>query len=460
MTHTVLLVDDVSSNVRILERMLSKSGYNLITASSGQGALDIVRSQDISCILLDVQMPDIGGHEVARLIQQDPRTCNIPIIFVTANKADEANVSDSYEAGGVDYLVKPVIAAVLRRKVQIFCALQEKEKQIRQQFAEVEQKNRDLEKLIEEMRAMDEARMESEIRYRSLISLSPQPIVVQVGGAIVYYNASAMQMLGVTSDVGVCDRPFHEFVCETDRDMVRDCLEHIARSGGRSDPLECKMIAPSGEAPLRHVELHIGCILYDNEVGIQMAIQDVTTHKQLEQKLLLLSQADGLTGLANRRALDEVLAREWSRASRDGHSLAMLMFDLDKFKNFNDNYGHLAGDECLKQTARILKSAAARPGDLAARFGGEEFSILLPNTDIAGARHVAEAVIRNIEALHLPHAQNRSWSHVTISCGIATSTMADCGSAENLIHLADGALYAAKHAGGNLFRVHGELTAE
>lgn len=456
MTHTVLLVDDVPSNVRILEKMLSKSGYNLVSASSGQEALDIARSQDISCMLLDVQMPDMSGHEVARLIQQDPRICNVPIIFVTASKADEANVSDSYEAGGVDYLVKPVVAAVLQRKVQIFCALQEKEKQIRKQFAEVEQKNRDLEKLIQEMRALDEARMESEIRYRSLIGLSPQPIVVQVGGAMVYYNASAMQMLGFTSDVEMCGRPFHEFVSETDRDMVRERLEHIARSGGRSDPLECTMIAVTGDPPLRHVELHIGCILYDDEVGIQMAIQDVTTHKQLQEKLLQLSQADGLTGLANRRALDEVMAREWGRAARDDHDLAVLMFDLDKFKNFNDNYGHLAGDDCLKQTANILKSAAARPGDLAARFGGEEFSILLPNTDVAGARHVAETVIRGIEALHIPHAHNRSWSHVTISCGIATSGMDDCYSAENLFHLADGALYAAKHAGGNRFRVHGE----
>lgn len=452
MDHTILLVDDAPSNVRILEKMLSREGYDLVTAHSGQEALDVVRSRDVSCVLLDVQMPGMDGYEVARLIQKDPRICNMPIIFVTANKADEANVLDSYEAGGVDYLVKPVIAAVVRRKVEIFCALQAKEKQIRRQFTEVEQKNRDLEKLILELRALDEARMESEIRYRSLISLSPQPIVVQLGGAMVYYNASATQLLGFTSDTEMCGRPFHEFVCESDRATVRDRLEQIARCGGRSEPLECKIVS-IGEPPVRHVELHIGCILYDDEVGIQMAIQDVTTHKQMQEKLLQLSQADGLTGIANRRAFDEAMAREWSRAVRHEEPLSFLLFDLDQFKGFNDEYGHLAGDECLKQTARLLKNAAARPTDFAARFGGEEFAILLPITDLNGAKHVAQSVIDNLSALRIPHRRNRNGSHATISCGMATSGTPGCHTPEALIHLADTALYRAKRAGGDQFQI-------
>ena len=449
MTHTILLVDDVPSNLRILEKVLSKAGYDLVSAASGKEALDIVRSREVSCVLLDVQMPEMDGYEVARLIQKDPRICNMPVIFVTSNPADEANVLDSYEAGGVDYLVKPVVAAVLRRKVHIFCALQEKERQLREQFAEVEQKNRDLEKLVRELQMLDEARMESEIRYSSLIGLSPQPIVVQVGGAMVYYNASAMQMLGYTSDMEMSGRPFHEFVCETDREMVRERLEHIARCGGRSDPLECRIVAAGRDPALRHVELHIGCILYDDEIGVQMAIQDVTAHKQIQEKLLQLSQSDGLTGLANRRCFDESLAREWSRAARENHPLSLLLLDLDQFKGFNDQYGHPAGDDCLKQTARVMKAAAARPGDLAARYGGEEFVLLLPNTDPAGARHIAQALIDGIGALNIPHVRNRNVSHVTISCGIATTGTPACQTPEALIDLADSALYIAKHNGGD-----------
>jgi diguanylate cyclase (GGDEF)-like protein len=186
-----------------------------------------------------------------------------------------------------------------------------------------------------------------------------------------------------------------------------------------------------------------------------MAIQDITTHKQMQEKLLQLSQADGLTGIANRRAFDEILAREWSRAIRHDEPLSLLLFDLDKFKDFNDEYGHLAGDECLKQTARLLKSAAARPTDFAARFGGEEFVILLPNTDSIGAQHVANVVIDGLAALKIAHRRNRNGSHATVSCGIATSGLPACHTPEGLIHLADTALYRAKTAGGDQFQVSG-----
>lgn len=451
MTHTVLLVDDVVSNVKILERMLSKSGYNLVKASSGEEALQIVRDQDVSCVLLDVQMPGLSGYEVARLIQMEPRTCNLPVIFVTANKADEANVFDGYEAGGVDYLVKPVVAEALRRKVQIFCALQEKEKLLRERFAELEQKNHDLEKMIVELRTLDEARMESELRYRSLIGLSPQPVVVQVGGVMVYYNASAMEMLGASNEESLNGLPFQNFVSENDREVVQERLELIARVGGRSEPLECTLGATGGFPPKRHVELHIGCILYDDEIGVQMAIQDVTAHKILQEKLQQLAQADGLTGLANRRAFDEALAREWGRSARGHQPLALILFDLDHFKGFNDHYGHQAGDDCLRQSAKVFKTAAARPGDLAARYGGEEFVLLLPNTDSNGARHIASTVIDGIAALNIPHVKNRNGSHVTISCGIAGTDTPACQSAEGLIHLADSALYRAKEGGGDKF---------
>src|SRR5690606_9547855 len=146
---------------------------------------------------------------------------------------------------------------------------------------------------------------------------------------------------------------------------------------------------------------------YDDEVGVQMAIQDVTAHKVLQDELARLSQIDGLTGVANRRHLDEALSLEYRRAQRSGAPLSFLMFDIDQFKRYNDHYGHQAGDEWLKRVASVLSETASRPGDLVARYGGEEFVAILPNTDLAGARHLGEAVVAAVRALQIPHAASR-----------------------------------------------------
>ena len=130
--------------------------------------------------------------------------------------------------------------------------------------------------------------------------------------------------------------------------------------------------------------------------GVVAITRDVTQQKNLEGKLETLATVDGLTGLANRRRFDERLLEEWARAYRERTSLSLLMIDLDHFKTYNDEYGHPAGDECLRAVARILAAEAKRTTDLAARYGGEEFVMLLPNTDAAGCARIGETVLREI----------------------------------------------------------------
>ena len=177
--------------------------------------------------------------------------------------------------------------------------------------------------------------------------------------------------------------------------------------------------------------------------------------RQLELKneeLARLSSQDGLTGLANRRHFDEVMARECRRARRDGHSISLLLTDVDFFKPYNDTYGHQAGDECLQKVAQVLADAARRPGDLAARYGGEEFAVVLPNTSEEGAHTVAEALREGVAALKLPHAASKVAPHVTLSIGVATTSpdSPDPGpSPKQLIELSDSALYQSKQGGRN-----------
>jgi len=172
--------------------------------------------------------------------------------------------------------------------------------------------------------------------------------------------------------------------------------------------------------------------------------------EKLNQALEQLASQDGLTGLANRRKFDASLAEEFSRATRDASTLALVMIDVDLFKQYNDIYGHPAGDECLRVISQAIQNLTqSRPGELAARYGGEELSVLLPNTDVAGAIAVAEEICKTIELLKIKHLGNPQ-GVVTVSAGVEASTPGrNTKTAGQLVEAADKALYAAKSAGRN-----------
>ncbi len=163
-----------------------------------------------------------------------------------------------------------------------------------------------------------------------------------------------------------------------------------------------------------------------------------------------LSARDGLTGVANRRHFDEVLGREWRRAARERTALSLVLADVDHFKMYNDNYGHLRGDDCLKTLAETLAGTLSRPSDLCARYGGEEFAVILPNTDEAGAFKVGERLREAVEERRLEHAHSPTAAHVTMSVGVATVWPLDDGADPlSLVAAADLALYEAKGKGRN-----------
>lgn len=182
---------------------------------------------------------------------------------------------------------------------------------------------------------------------------------------------------------------------------------------------------------------------------------EVNIRKQIEQELKatnrelkLISSRDGLTGIANRRYYDEYLATEWERMARDRKPLSLLMCDIDHFKKFNDAYGHLEGDACLKSVAEAISKCCKRPADLAARYGGEEFAVILPDTDIEGAKLVAESICNAINKLDIGHYDSPE-GHVTLSIGASTLLPVHSGEARALVQRADAALYRAKTMGRN-----------
>lgn len=178
----------------------------------------------------------------------------------------------------------------------------------------------------------------------------------------------------------------------------------------------------------------------------------VKTHITLKAQSDLLRQwvyVDGLTGVRNRRYFDERLVSEWGRAVRNGTALSVVLLDVDFFKRYNDHYGHQAGDACLRQVANCLQQTLKRPGDLAARFGGEEFVCLLPDTDLLGALVLARQLGAAIEGLGIKHADSSAAPVVTVSLGVCSTSGDIPGSAEALLREADAQLYIAKGSGRN-----------
>ena len=195
----------------------------------------------------------------------------------------------------------------------------------------------------------------------------------------------------------------------------------------------------------------------DSLVGFMF---DISERKKTEEKLErvqkeleILSYKDGLTGAFNRRMFDTVLEREWLNARQNKQSLSLILLDIDYFKQYNDHYGHVAGDKCLRSVADILERCVRRAGELVARYGGEEFVILLPGADLAHAHETAQNCLALMQQECLPHAASLAANHVTISIGVATVLPDATQDPFTLVNAADAAMYRAKSTG----RAHYEV---
>jgi diguanylate cyclase (GGDEF)-like protein/PAS domain S-box-containing protein len=296
------------------------------------------------------------------------------------------------------------------------------------------------------------ARVEAELQRREaefrLLAESAADVVERFAadGTRLYVSPAIHRLLGYTPEELIGGNVFAT-VHEDDRQLILAATARLKARASVEETLTVRVTHREGH------ELWIEASLRPSGDGTAVAIsRDISDRKQLELKLENLARLDGLTGLANRRAFDAAIADEVERSLRSGRPLALLMIDADQFKRFNDDYGHLAGDVCLKSIATVVAMGARRPGDVAARYGGEEMALLLPDTNLESAHAIATNLCRQVEGLRIPHERNLPWKLVTISIGVAAvdpSLKQRSYSAEWLISTADLALYDAKAKGRN-----------
>jgi len=182
---------------------------------------------------------------------------------------------------------------------------------------------------------------------------------------------------------------------------------------------------------------------------VKLRVRNLLQLKLQRDRLEALTMTDGMTEIANRRRFDQHLDQEWRRCERMHVPLSAIMMDIDRFKEFNDNYGHSAGDDCIRRIARALAGIPTRPGDLVARYGGEEFACLLPGTDLEGAQAIASRLLAAVEGLDIPHAWSNVTPKVSISAGVASMVPSRDDQPVSLMKQADAMLYEAKNRGRN-----------
>ena len=449
MTARVLVDDDILSNVKLLEAKLTAEYFEVVTAFNGIEALAKVEECDPDIILLDVMMPGMDGFEVARRIKGNPKTAHVPVVMVTALDQPSDRVA-GLDAGADDFLTKPVDDSALFARVRSLVRLKLMTDELRMRESTGQSMG-----LIDPAQTLIdnnptgriliiEDRPESVAWFTT--ALSPANEVSSADS----FEEALVLVRGGDYDLIVVSLGLRGF------DGLRLCSQLRSLPEGRNVPI--LVLVSDGDRRKLTQALEMGVNDYltrpvdKNELTARVRTQ--LRKKRYQDRLrhnvqlsLEMAITDQLTGLHNRRYMARHLDSLISNAQRSNKALAFLIMDIDHFKSVNDTHGHDIGDEVLREFANRI-SANIRGIDLACRYGGEEFVVVMPDTDVDFAYTIAERLRKSVETTPIEISRMPNALKVTISIGIAASLGGD-DNADKLLHRADQALYRAKREGRN-----------
>lgn len=445
----MLIVDDIPTNVRLLDARLSAEYFQVKTASSGREALEICAGGEVDIVLLDVMMPEMDGFETCRRLKANPQTHHIPVVMITALDQPSDRVK-GLEAGADDFLTKPVDDVQLMARVKSLVRLK---------------------MLTDELRARAKTGQEIAIEdaIRAMDSMTAE------GGRIILIESDARQAervrgdLGETNVVDVVSNPSDAVFKISDGDYE---LALVSMALGDFDPLRvCSQIRTMEQARLlpiiliaeeqdrarvvRGLDLGVNDFIMRpverNELAARVRTQ-IRRHRYANElresvnNTMALAVTDELTGLYNRRYFERHLSIMLEKSREQTRDMAVMLLDMDFFKAVNDTHGHDVGDSVLKEFALRLRRNI-RGVDLACRYGGEEFVVLMPDTDLRQAQGVAERVRSAVAEKGFEMAPGLTLQ-ITISVGVSLSE-GETDTPDQVIKRADIALYRAKREGRN-----------
>jgi diguanylate cyclase (GGDEF)-like protein/PAS domain S-box-containing protein len=427
----VLIVNDRVAQRVAIRAMLEPLGLVVVEADSGRAALRAVLRQTFALILMDVRMPTMDGYETANLIRQRKQTSQTPIIFVTAFGREDTETLTAYASGAVDFIFTPVVPDVLRAKVSVFVDL----------FVQSEELQRSLVSIT----ALNAALRDSEASTQAVLdNVADGILTANETGVIESCNRSAQALFGYREDE-VIGQHLAFVIAPARRAEFRASAAtppglppEMVRQDMTTETLGCRQDGSTFPMEVEHGELTLG----DRRLTLAF-VRDISARKAYTEGLEHQALHDGLTGLANRTLFGEHVFQALALAKRTDESRAILVMDLDGFKQVNDSLGHDQGDELLKQVGERLV-IALRETDTIARLGGDEFAILPGDaTDLAAAAVMAWKIQRTCAA---GFKLNEEIVHVSASIGIAMFPEHGKTTAE-LLRRADVAMYVAKRSG-------------
>jgi diguanylate cyclase (GGDEF)-like protein/PAS domain S-box-containing protein len=428
---TILVVDDLPENIDVLSAILS-SEYNVKVATSGAQAL-MVATQQPDLILLDILMPEMDGYEVCRRLKSAPAISDIPVIFITALESDEDEMK-GLSLGAVDYLSKPVRASIALARIRSHLEL----KQSRNEFQEL---SRTLKQQVR-----DEAAKNVELERLNLLGklfdLGKEGVfITDAGNRIVAVNKPFLEASGYTRDEVLGQTPK---LFQSDRhpadfylQLWQQLTEHGFWQGQVWNKRKDGVVYP--------VWLGISVIrdAGGKVVNYRSTFSDINEHLQVQETMRHMALHDHLTGLPNRAAFNEQIERDIIRAQQHDSRLAVVIINLDRFKQINDTLGHAAGDLLLMGVGGRMHTCL-RAGDFICRLGNDEFAIIMH--DIKGNADVKKVCDKLLQSIAEPYLLNGQQTHVTLGMGIALFPD-NARTAEGLLAHALEAIHQAKQAG-------------